>query len=257
VRGTLGESYLLPTAEPFFLPGGKTGVLLIHGFTGTPKEMRWMGEYLNKKGLTVLGVRLFGHASKPEDMLRSRWWDWVTSVEDGLNILKGCTTQQCIAGLSMGGILSLIIAARYPVKCAVAISTPYALPPDPRLKFLKLFSWVYPRVPKGKSDFHNKDAEKDHVDYPYFPTRSLLQLKALLQEMTRGLAEIKVPVLLIQSHGDHSIPAESMDKIYEQLGSKQKEKLWVEDSGHVIVREPEREKVFRATFDFISRYAGK
>ncbi len=252
----MSETYLLPTAEPFFFPGGKTGVLLIHGFTGTPKEMRWMGEYLNKKGLTVLGVRLFGHASQPEDMLRSRWWDWVTSVEDGLNLLKGSTTCQCVAGLSMGGILALIAAAHYPVKCAVAISTPYTLPPDPRLKFLKIFQFFYPRVPKGESDFRNKDAEKDPVDYPYFPTRSILQLQALLQELTRGLPKIKIPVLLIQSHGDHGIPAESMDRIYAHLGTKQKEKLWVEDSGHVIVREPEREKAFRATFNFISRFTG-
>ena len=253
----MSKSYLLPTAEPFFFPGGKTGVLLIHGFTGTPKEMRWMGEYLNKKGLTVLGVRLFGHASQPEDMLRARWWDWVSSVEDGLNLLRGCTTSQCVVGLSMGGILSLIAAAQYPVKCAVAISTPYALPPDPRLKFIKVLQFLYPRVPKGESDFHNKAAEKDHIDYPFFPTRSILQLQKLLQEMTLGLANIKIPVLLIQSHGDHGIPAESMDRIYALLGTKHKEKLWVEDSGHVIVREPEREKVFKATLGFISNFAGK
>jgi carboxylesterase len=253
----MSASYLLPTAEPFFLPGGKTGVVLIHGFTGTPKEMRWMGEYLNKKGLTVLGVRLFGHASDPDDMVRSRWWDWVTSVEDGLNLLKGCTTQQCVAGLSMGGILSLVVAAHYPVKCAVAISTPYTLSSDPRLKLIRILHYFYPRVPKGMPDFRNKDAEKDHVNYPYFPTRSIIQLQALSQEMKSGLSKIKVPVLLIQSHGDHGIPANSLDQIYENLGTKIKEKLWVEDSGHVIVREPEREKAFKATFDFISRCTGK
>ena len=253
----MSNSGLLPTAEPFLLPGGKNGVLLIHGFTGTPKEMRWMGEYLNKKGFTVLGARLFGHACQPDDMLRSRWWDWIASVEDGLNILKGCTTSQSVAGLSMGGILSLIAAAHYDLKCTVAISTPYALPPDPRLKFLKLFSLVYPRVPKGQSDFRNKAAEKDHVDYPYFPTASILQLQALLQEMTQSLEKIKIPVLLIQSHGDKGIPAESLDKIYTRLGSKHKEKLWVENSGHVIVREPERRKAFHAAHEFILRNAGK
>ena len=69
---------IIPSAEPFFFPGSKTGILLIHGFTGTPKEMRWMGEYLHQKQhLTVLGIRLSGHATQPEDMLRSSYTDWL------------------------------------------------------------------------------------------------------------------------------------------------------------------------------------
>ncbi len=67
---------LIPTAEPFVFPGGPVGCLLVHGFTGTPKEMRWLGEYLAGQGHTVLGVRLAGHATQPEDMIRARWWDW-------------------------------------------------------------------------------------------------------------------------------------------------------------------------------------
>jgi carboxylesterase len=243
----------IPTAEPFFLPGGKTGVLLIHGFTGTPKEMVWMGEYLNKKGLTVLGIRLFGHATHPEDMLRARWQDWIACVEDGLNILKGCTKYQFIAGLSMGGILTLITAANQPVNGAIAISTPAHLPADPRLKFIDILHWFYPRVPKGNSDFRDKDVEKVHVDYPYFPTRSIIELRSLLTEMRKSLPLVKVPVFLIQSHGDLSIPADSMEYITSKLGSKKIETLWTTDSGHVIIREPEREKVFKATLDFIKR----
>ncbi|MDP1778829.1 MAG: hypothetical protein Q8K73_00995, partial [Anaerolineales bacterium] len=61
----------IPTTEPFLLRGNKTGILLIHGFTGAPKEMRWMGEYLNEQGFTCLGIRLNGHATTPEDMRRS------------------------------------------------------------------------------------------------------------------------------------------------------------------------------------------
>ncbi|HLA87386.1 MAG TPA: hypothetical protein VJL10_05165, partial [Anaerolineales bacterium] len=74
------KNQLIPTTEPFFFSGGRTGCLLIHGFTGTPKEMRWMGEYLNQQGLTCLGIRLAGHATHPEDMRRSRWTDWAASV---------------------------------------------------------------------------------------------------------------------------------------------------------------------------------
>ena len=74
---------IIPTTEPFFFPGGATGCLMVHGFTGTPKEMRWLGEYLAGKGHSVLGVRLAAHATRPNDMIRARWHDWLASVEDG------------------------------------------------------------------------------------------------------------------------------------------------------------------------------
>ncbi len=190
-------------------------------------------------------------------MVRARWWDWVASVEEGLHMLKGCTSHQCVAGLSMGGILTLIAAAHYPVECAIAISTPYELSHDPRLKFIKFLQYFYPHVPKGEPDFHNKAAEKDHVEYPYFPTKAVIQLQALSQEMRQGLPYVKAPVLLIQSHGDHGIPADSLDQIYQHLGTGKKEKLWVENSGHVIVREPDRGIAFKTTYEFITRNMGK
>src|SRR3972149_9091399 len=82
---------IIPTAEPFFLPGeaSKPGCLLIHGFTGAPKEMPGMGEYLAEHGYTILGVRLAGHATRPEDMIRSKYTDWMASVEDGYHLLRG------------------------------------------------------------------------------------------------------------------------------------------------------------------------
>ena len=94
---------IIPTAEPFFFPGdrSKPACLLIHGFTGTPKEMRWMGEFLNERGYTCLGVRLAGHATVPEDMIRSNWTDWSASVEDGYSTLRSITVNLFLVGLSM------------------------------------------------------------------------------------------------------------------------------------------------------------
>ena len=105
---------IIATAEPFLFPGSRTGCLLIHGFTGTPKEMRWMGEYLAKEGYSVLGVRLAGHATRPEDMIRSRWTDWVTSVEGGYHILRGLADHIYLIGLSLGGSLALLSQSGYP-----------------------------------------------------------------------------------------------------------------------------------------------
>ena len=125
-------SHIIPTAEPFFFLGdpSKPACLLIHGFTGAPKEMRLMGEYLHQQGFTCLGVRLAGHATHPEDMIRSHYTDWMTSVEDGYHLLRGFADNIFLAGLSMGGILSLLMSTRLDIRGVIAMSTPQRLPSD-------------------------------------------------------------------------------------------------------------------------------
>lgn len=248
--------FTMQDAEPFFIPGGKTGCLLMHGYTGTPKEMRMLGDNLAGAGYTVLAPRLFAHAVYPEDMSRARWWDWAASAEDGLNLLKGCTDRQVVMGLSMGGALALLTAARFDIAGVVSFSTPWNLPHDPRIPFLPLISMVYPKIHKGNPDWHNPDAALDHKEYPYYPTRSLMQLNELVKNMRSELSNVKVPALFVQSHQDHVIPPESMDYLFDHVSSQTKHKIWVEDSGHVVIREPERQKVFTGTREFLSTLDG-
>jgi carboxylesterase len=214
--------------------------------------MRWMGEYLAGQGHTVLGIRLAGHATCPEDMARTRWRDWVASVEDGWNILCGSTQRIFLMGLSMGGVLSLVFAARFPVAGVVTMSTPFALH-DPRLVFARPLSIIIPRIEKGRPDWRNQDAPKDHIDYPYNPTRSIAELIDLLSVMRESLPKVAAPVLLIHSRQDGSIPSKNMSAIYEHLGSKDKQMMFVENSGHVIPREPDRMPVFQAAQAFVER----
>jgi carboxylesterase len=254
-------SQIIHTAEPFFFPGkSPVGVLLIHGFTGTPKEMRWMGEYLNREqGFNVLGIRLTGHATHPEDMIRSRYNDWQASVEDGFHFLSGTAKNIYLCGLSMGGILSLYSASQLSVKGVVAMSTPYKLPDDPRLKFIRLLSKVQTYMPKSEDESAGwfGDAWKDyHKSYGMNPLRSIEELNLLLGEMRSALPEIKVPVLLIHSRSDDYVVKDSMDRIYADLTTQDKTKLWVEGAGHVITEEPIREQVFKAATDFILRVEG-
>lgn len=245
--------FTMPTAEPFFLPGGDTGCLLIHGFTGTPKEMRMLGDSLNASGYTVLAPRLSGHATHPGAMRRSHWQDWLASVEDGLNLLRGCTSRQVVMGLSMGGVLSLLAAGRYEVAAAVAFSTPCCLPNDPRRFLLPLLGRLNLQIKKGAPDWRNHAAALDHMDYPFYPSHAILELNRLIIQMRRELPDVKVPVLLAQSKQDVSIPAESMDIIFREISSVDKSKLWVQNSGHVIIREPEREKIFTEVKSFLRR----
>jgi len=243
----------MPTAEPFFLPGGDTGCLLIHGFTGTPKEMRMLGDSLSASGYTVLAPRLGGHATHPAAMSRTRWQDWLASLEDGLNLLRGYTNHQVVMGLSMGGVLSLMAAARYDVSAVVAFSAPCSLPKDPRSFLLPLLGRLNLQIKKGTPDWRNHAAALDHMDYPFYPSRSILELNSLIKQMRRELPDVKVPVLLAQSRMDASIPPESMDTIFREISSVDKSKLWVENSGHVIIREPEREMIFTEVRSFLQR----
>jgi carboxylesterase len=245
---------IIPTAEPFYFPGNRVGCLLVHGFTGAPKEMRWMGEYLSSQGYTVLGVRLAGHATQLEDMMRMHWQDWLASVEDGYCLLNGCVDQVFIIGLSMGGILSLLFSSQHPVSGVVAMSTPYAFPDDPRMPFLNILSVFMPKVKKGPPDWQNPDAAKDHVDYPYNPTRGFIQLLDLTSEMRKALPLVHSPTLIIHSKQDGSVPAHNAEQILAALGTPNKELFWVENSGHVITREPDRLFAFAKVNEFILKF---
>ncbi|MEA4906099.1 MAG: alpha/beta fold hydrolase [Chloroflexi bacterium] len=248
---------IIPTAEPFYFPGNRTGVLLVHGFTGTPKEMRWMGEYLAGEGFSVACPRLAGHATRLSDLARTRWTDWLASVEDGLYMLSGSTDRVFIAGLSMGGALALLAAARYPLAGVITMSAPYALQDDWRLNYLSLIQWLQPEVGKGPADWHNPEAAKDHVAYPVYPTAGVAQLAQLLKTMRACLPEVRIPALLFHSHADQGVAPENMERIYAHLGSADKHKHWLENSGHVMTREPERELVFQMATQFIRRVSNQ
>jgi carboxylesterase len=218
--------------------------------------MRWLGEYLNRQGYTVCGMRLNGHATRPEDMIRSTYQDWLLSVEDGYNLLYACCEQVFLLGLSMGGALSLTSAAFLDVRGVVAMSTPYALPDDWRLKYIRPLSRLKPYMPKasgvpGSGWFG--DAWQQHVAYPANPVRSVGELNTLLGVMRESLPKVQAPVLLIHSRDDHYVVEGSMQSIYNALGAADKEMMWIEGSGHVITEEPQREVVFKAAADFVQR----
>jgi carboxylesterase len=283
------DSQIIPTAEPFFLPGkpGQPGCLLIHGFTGAPKEMRQMGEYLGQQGYPSLGIRLAGHATRPEDMIRSRYTDWIASVEDGYNLLcdalslpaprleptpsrggrpalpfgpgtKGSVSGRIyLIGLSMGGVLSLLMSTRLDVAGVVAMSTPYRMPYDYPVWMMKLLNRFIQFQPKSNekpsATWFDKDAYAQHISYPQNPVRSGAELKLLLAEMRAALPQVSVPVLLIHSKNDTYVLPENLERIYADLGASDKTKLYITGSGHVVTRDAAREQVFEAASAFIRR----
>jgi len=250
--------FVVPEAGSFLLPGGPIGCLLVHGFTSMPEEMRWLGDDLAQRGYTVLGVRLAGHATHPRDLARTRWEDWMISVEEGLALLGGITEQAFVLGLSLGGNVTLLAAAHYPMKGAVVMSTPYRTLSRGSLLALRLASWLRPLVRKGVPQ-HPTLGERREADYPAYaeyPTRILFEVVRLQAKVREALAAVKVPVLLIHSQQDAAVPAESVQQISDHLGTSDKEVVLLEGFDHALVRDPRREEVFEVIADFIGRVSG-
>ncbi len=217
-----------------------------------------MGEYLNQQSYTCLGVRLAGHATRPEDMIRSRWTDWVASVEDSYYLLRGITDNIFLIGLSMGGVLSLLMSTRLKVKGVIAMSTPSRLPTDYPIWLLKLVSLVMRYRPKSKeppgSGWFDKAAYQDHISYAKNPVRPTAELKKLILEMRAALPKVNVPVLLMHSKDERYILPEDMESIYAGLvNTRDKTKLTITGSGHVLPRDASREQVFKSALEFIQR----
>ena len=242
------KKQIIPTAEPYFMPGGKTACLLVHGFTGAPKEMLPMAEALHKQGLTVMGIRLAGHATQVEDMLRMKYKDWLVSVEDGISMLKGNYEHVFLAGLSMGGVLVLTAASYNEVNGVIALSAPYKLDHDWRLKFARPLSRVTRWV--NKEDNSEKESDSDHIDYPVYPLHAIAELIDLTKVMREALPRIKAPVLLINSKADKTVSLDNAENIKARLTSKNVEQLILERSGHVITEGVEREIAFEAAYRF-------
>lgn len=249
---------IIPTAEPFYFPGGRTGCLLVHGFTGAPKEMRSLGEFLHKQGHSVLGVRLAGHATDIEDMLRTKYRDWLASVEDGWHLLKPNTDRIFVMGLSMGGVLALATAARLPVAGVIAMSAPYHFP----RAWAERFPWIIPMLSpfvrtmaKGEGKWFTPSIAEDHVDYPRHPVRPSYELFKLIVEMRTLLPQISAPALVIQSKDDKDVLPFNAEEIYQNIGSQQKELLWVDQANHVITRDGDTSRVFKPIAKFIQDHS--
>lgn len=248
------KSLLIPTAEPFLFPGNPTACLLVHGFTATPREMRGLGEYLHTTyGYTVLGVRLAGHATTPEDMAHMRWEDWLASAEDGWHLLRSAGHQRiAVVGLSMGGVVALLLAAYKPAMAVVSMAAPYALEITPRERLLGL---VRPYFPKGEGKVYNPEGFRGRVAYPVNPARSVLELVKMLGVLREALPAIQAPALVLHSRNDHYVQPENAERIYAALGSPRKQLVWVERSSHVVTLDAEREKVARAVGAFVAEIA--
>lgn len=241
-------------AEPFLLPGGSKGVLLIHGFTGSPSEMILLGNYLYRQGYTVLGVRLNGHGTTVEEMSQTDWHQWYHSACDGYHLLRGICSEISVIGLSMGGLLAMRIGRDFPVKKIVSMSAPIFIANERNLRFL-------PPVERSVGRYQRKNrrnlpelAKRYNVSYSQMPLVCVHQLLDVIKETKKMLPEITKPILIVQSENDHTVKVESGQYIYEHVQSEEKELLQLKLSGHLVTLDIEHDKLFEEIELFLAKY---
>lgn len=239
--------------EPFSFPGGPVGCLLIHGFTGSPSEMRFLGNRLAAAGMTVLGIRLPGHGTTPEDMAQTRWEDWVGDAEAAA-VQLGQTCQKVIGiGLSMGGLLALHLAAMGRLDGVVAMNAPMILQ-DWRTRFAHIFKPFidYVEKPSVKA---GKPLQPDIERFVYqrVPVPCLDSLHRGIRCVRRELGKVECPALLMQSMNDQTINPKSVKIIEEKLKQIKPEIVHWQNSGHILTLGPERAAVAETVEKFVQR----
>lgn len=215
-------------------------MLLLHGFTASPVEVRLLGEHLHKLGYTVSGPLLPGHGTVPDDLNRVRWQEWARAAEDAYQDLSARCSRVFVAGSSMGGLLALYLAAEHSQICGVMLYAPAIL-----LRLGPVQEVLLPLVSRFVP-FRAKpglDEDDRWQGYKVDPLRGAVQLLRLQREVRRRLPQIEQPVQIVQGGKDMTVDPRVGEIILAGVRSKVKELHWMERSRHVIPLGPDLDEV--------------
>ena len=242
---------MIEGGEPFFMKGGSSGVLLIHGFTGLPAGMFLLGEYLNRAGFSVLCPRLAGHGTSERDLMRMTKDDWFNSVLDGFYILRGICDKIFVVGHSMGGLLALKLAVEYQISKIITLAAPIFIDEGMGIRNLpprEFCSDACIFTPRKKLD--DVPPAVNNV-YDKTPLISVHELVDLINDVKKLLPTVKTPILIMHGEEDHTAQPRSARFIMDNVGSCEKKIITVPDSGHLLPFAENRGFVFEQTFDFL------
>ncbi|HEU4948503.1 MAG TPA: alpha/beta fold hydrolase [Kribbella sp.] len=243
-------------AEDFRSPGSgasaATGVLLCHGFTGSPKSLRPFAEHLAAEGFGVALPRLPGHGTEWRELNTTRWQDWYAVLDEELKRLGKEHEQVFVAGLSMGGCLALRLAEEHGADIAgLILVNPSVQTDDKRLVLLPVLQRLVPAFPGICNDI--KKPGVDEGAYDRLPLRGLHSLSQLWRITREDLAKVTQPVLLFRSTVDHVVEASSGLKILSSISSRDVTETLLEDSYHVATLDNDAPRIFADTTAFIRR----
>jgi len=262
----------------FFFEGGRSGVLLIHGLTGTPMEMRLLGKGLNRAGFTVHGMQLAGHCGNVEDLLATGWRDWYASVEQAADAMLGKVDHLFVGGLSMGALLALKLAADRPAQVAgVGVYGAtfrydgWSIPPLARLSFLlPLLKKLgigrgrsfMEQPPYGIRDERLRaqvstamlSGDSAAAGLPGNPWHSLAEMYDLAAGVRRQLRQVTAPCLVAHASEDDVASLKNAELVMRGV-SAPAELLLLEDSYHMITIDKQRRTLIERSAAFFDGIA--
>jgi carboxylesterase len=238
-------------ADPISVLGDKTGILLLHGFTGSPFEMKYLVEAAQNKGYTVEAPLFKGHGTSVKELKSAHWIHWFEDAKKALfNLRKKCN-KIVIIGLSMGATIGLHLAAHYQVEGVAALSPSIKLKPF-KLRYCRYLYPIIRYIRKNKTKNFSEDFRQlDKMSYPKVPIKSIRQLHELNKHVMDDLTDIYVPILLMHSAKDKVIDAKSVRGMHDKISSAHKIMLQLKESGHIMSLDVEKEIVIREVLKFI------
>ncbi len=250
---------ILKGGEPFFIDkGSDVGILMLHGFTSTPRQFKELGFYFSKKGFTVYAPLIAGHGTSPQDLEKTSSDDWVKSAKDAYLKLKEKVKEVIVIGNSFGGNLALKITNDLDgeILGVVSLGTPIFLKHQWIIK-LRLHTYGrFVRFYRKPFRVYKMDYTDmvDEITYSLIPIRSFrFFLNFIKKETIPGLKKIKTPVLVAHADTDPVVNPKSAAFIYEKLGSPFKKMYWFSSRFHVITCDKKTsEDLFKKIFDFIN-----
>ncbi|MFD9126642.1 alpha/beta hydrolase [Kitasatospora sp. NPDC059571] len=244
----------LPGAEPFHHEGGPVGVLLVHGFTGSPQSMRPWAEHLAAAGLTVALPLLPGHGTRWQDMQATRWEDWYAEVEREFSALRERCEQVFVCALSMGGSLALRLAARHGDAIAgLVLVNPSVRSDNPATVLLPVLRHLVPSLPGVANDIALEGSAE--LGYDRTPLHAAWSLSRLWRTVQAALPEVRQPVLLLHSPQDHVVSPANSELVLARISSTDVTEKLCERSFHVATLDHDAEMIFESSLDFIRRLA--
>lgn len=241
-----------PGAEPFSHDGGPVGILVLHGFTGSPRSIRPWAEHLAGAGHSVRAPRLPGHGTTWQDLAGTGWLDWYGCAEEAFTTLSARCEQVFIAGLSMGACLALRLAEVHGKAVSGVVVVNPSLAPDTRLFLLApVLKYVVPSLPGIAGDIKKPGASER--GYERVPVKAAATLPAMWKLTAAHLAEVTQPLLVYRSATDHVVGPNSMRVLRAALPGVEVRTL--ADSYHVATLDNDAPTIFSGTTEWIGQHA--
>jgi carboxylesterase len=244
---------VLPGAEPFRREGGDVGVLLCHGFTGTPQSLRPWARHLADHGMTVALPLLPGHGTRWQDMQLTGWPDWYAEVDRELRALRERCARVFVAGLSMGGALALRLAARHADVSGVLVVNPANRMHGIAPHALPVLRHLVPATKGIASDIAKPSAAE--LGYDRVPLHAAHSLRTFFRLVDGELPQVTQPLLLMRSPRDHVVPPADSARILGRVSSTDVTEILLEQSYHVATLDHDADRIFAESVMFIARLA--